>query len=119
MPRSREEINKVVAAINNKVRIKDWAQAETLYKDLNKTMEKDKKNINVHGPPKAYLACVARLQDVVNEAYPNRKQLNKLSASALTNLRKGITRYARETTLGSKTVGALSVHSPTRMRVSY
>eukprot|EP00040_Diaphanoeca_grandis_P002334 m.21305 g.21305 ORF g.21305 m.21305 type:complete len:981 (+) comp13342_c0_seq1:129-3071(+) len=89
------------AKMRNKMRIGDWSEVETMYKELNIVLDKNSKELI--GPdgsrPRGYLRLVVDLEDNIVESWGKKKAMNKTCAKAITNLKGGVKRYNRDQNL--------------------
>eukprot|EP00045_Choanoeca_perplexa_P010463 m.105791 g.105791 ORF g.105791 m.105791 type:complete len:927 (+) comp15291_c0_seq1:67-2847(+) len=104
----RDEISSIVSQLNSKRHNGDWSQVEDLYGQLNKMLEKNNKDMQE--PPKIYMRAIIALEQGIDEAWPTRKKLNKLAATALSKVKTKLRKYNRDTTYSDKPVEEFLVH---------
>ena len=91
-------LNKIILDIKNKLKIGDWEKVGGLYGDLNKHLDKNKKElVQENGkPPRSYLKVVSELDGIIAAAWANKRTLNKLMSKALTGVRGALRKTNKE-----------------------
>eukprot|EP00730_Choanoeca_flexa_P001917 TRINITY_DN10838_c0_g1_i2.p1 TRINITY_DN10838_c0_g1~~TRINITY_DN10838_c0_g1_i2.p1 ORF type:complete len:820 (+),score=283.08 TRINITY_DN10838_c0_g1_i2:65-2524(+) len=104
----RDEMNAIIHQLNSKRHNGDWSQVEDYYGQLNKLLEKNSKDLQE--PPKYYCKALLDLEAGIDQAWPGRKKLNKLAATALSKVKTKSRKYNRDTTFSDKPIEEYLVH---------
>lgn len=91
--KQHEELLEVVLKLKNKRKVSDWVKVEEAYDELYKVLKSQKREKD---PPRLFMKTHADLEDAVDLAWPNKKDLNKLAAKALTTLRAKLRKIKTE-----------------------
>eukprot|EP00043_Microstomoeca_roanoka_P011597 m.109310 g.109310 ORF g.109310 m.109310 type:complete len:922 (+) comp15242_c0_seq4:120-2885(+) len=100
----RDEINGMATQIRNKLNVGDWVSVEDSFNNMFKALDKNSKIVEDHGVPIGFLKIMVELDDAIQEAWSDRKKLNKLKAQSLNKLKPKMRKQLRDTKFGGKSL---------------